>query len=783
MEDSGTAKKSEEEHQCENGEPSWDSEWRDLKAKGDQAFREGRFSDARAAFSSALDCLDEMQLKGQGTEVLLADARVRLLGNRSLAASKCIDWEAAALDAVKALRVVPVDDKLVCKMFFRLGSAAQGLALNLQAIAAFEAGLRLEPGNAELLDRLRGVQSSPPVNGTSSVSGRVLEEINAVLELRGEARDQSKPGKKAGEVITISSDEDVSRSFEDMEDEGDGEDVVELLESTAEDEEAPIVVSEDAASSQGRRAGSPPAEGDASSAAPPEEGGHAAPPGESEAPNVADSTLSNEALAEEKKAEGNAFYKAGRYADAWRSYTEALGFAPDSAALHGNRAAAGIYCGHYQDAVADSLRATALDPTYTRGIARAAKAFVCMGKMDEAVAKYEEALRTDPGNTALRDELRKAKEIRAHIDAGKSALEAGNHGKAIHHAELTKRMAAPKVETAQMLFVEALIASGRVAQAVSEARGLTCYGDGNAPEVLQLRARALYLSGNMDMALRIYEEALRRDPDCSPAIKKGLKRLRVQQSSKEAGNEAFRRGQWKEAHAQYTRALDADPELKTVFAVQVLCNRSAAALRLDRAEEALQDAETAVGWDERHAKAYLRRAAALMKLEKFQEAVNDYERVRELDPDTNGLDELVRKAKLELKKSLRVDYYKVLGVCKDAGDADIKKAYRKAALKEHPDKVPLEEREAAEKRFKLLGEAHAILSDPRKRQQYDAGWSAEEINQGMSEQEGHGFRGAGMDDIYEQMFFGGAGMRGGGMGFGGIPRQRGCGGYGYYARR
>eukprot|EP00933_Yihiella_yeosuensis_P041519 TRINITY_DN35907_c0_g1_i1.p1 TRINITY_DN35907_c0_g1~~TRINITY_DN35907_c0_g1_i1.p1 ORF type:complete len:362 (+),score=101.76 TRINITY_DN35907_c0_g1_i1:63-1088(+) len=63
------------------------------------------------------------------------------------------------------------------------------------------------------------------------------------------------------------------------------------------------------------------------------------------------------------------------------------------------------------------------------------------------------------------------------------------------------------------------------------------------------------------------------------------------------------------------------------------------------------------------------------------------------------------------------DYYKVLGVSKAAGDAEIKKAYRKLALKFHPDKNPGSKQ--AEERFKEIAEAYSTLSDAAKRRQYD----------------------------------------------------------------
>ena len=62
------------------------------------------------------------------------------------------------------------------------------------------------------------------------------------------------------------------------------------------------------------------------------------------------------------------------------------------------------------------------------------------------------------------------------------------------------------------------------------------------------------------------------------------------------------------------------------------------------------------------------------------------------------------------------DFYKILGIKKDATDAEIKKAYRKLALKWHPDKNP-NNREEAEEKFKKINEAYSVLSDKNKRRQ------------------------------------------------------------------
>ena len=73
-----------------------------------------------------------------------------------------------------------------------------------------------------------------------------------------------------------------------------------------------------------------------------------------------------------------------------------------------------------------------------------------------------------------------------------------------------------------------------------------------------------------------------------------------------------------------------------------------------------------------------------MDLEMFDDAVRDYELANKMDRGNQEVRQLLQQAKLELKKSKRKDYYKILGVTKDANDDDIKKAYRKRALVHHP---------------------------------------------------------------------------------------------------
>ena len=108
---------------------------------------------------------------------------------------------------------------------------------------------------------------------------------------------------------------------------------------------------------------------------------------------------------------------------------------------------------------------------------------------------------------------------------------------------------------------------------------------------------------------------------------------------------------------------------------------------MKKLKESIQDCTSALELDEKYFKAILRRAKSYMDLEMYDEAVRDYESANKMDRGNQEVRQLLQQAKLELKKSKRKDYYKILGVGKDANDDEIKKAYRKRALVHHPGKI------------------------------------------------------------------------------------------------
>ncbi|KAL3028495.1 hypothetical protein AAZX31_03G117000 [Glycine max] len=226
---------------------------------------------------------------------------------------------------------------------------------------------------------------------------------------------------------------------------------------------------------------------------------------------------------------------------------------------------------------------------------------------------------------------------------------------------------------------------------------------------------------------------------------------------KRAGNENFKSGKYMEAVENYTAALSCNVKSRPFMAI-CFCNRAAAHQSLGQIADAIADCSVAIALDGNYAKAISRRATLHEMVRDYEQAACDLkrliavletqsnERAKQSDSPSgsNGVKEL-RQAHQRLlsvedqaKKGTPLDVYLILGIKSADTATDIKKAYHKAALRHHPDKagqllarsevgdegqlwkeISQEVYKDADKLFKMIGEAYAVLSDPAKRSEYD----------------------------------------------------------------
>ncbi|KAF2680294.1 TPR-like protein [Lentithecium fluviatile CBS 122367] len=471
--------------------------------------------------------------------------------------------------------------------------------------------------------------------------------------------------------------------------------------------------------------------------------------------------------AEEYKAAGNKFFKIKDFPAAIKEYSKAIEADPANATYYSNRAAALMSANRFIEALEDCKKADELDPGNMKIVLRMGRLYTSLGRPDEALAAFRSI------NATAKD-MQAALSMQHHLKTAQDTLKSGGSGSmiiyALNEAERSLGAGAERPRKWTLMRGEAQLRMGNP-NAIGEAQNIAMNllrSNNQDPDALVLRGRALYAQGENDKAITHFRQAHNCDPDYKEAVTY-LRMVTKLEKTKKDGNDAFKSGRFQEAIDLYTKALDVDPSNKNTNS-KLLQNRALCYTRLKKWTEAIADCDKALELDPGYTKARKTRAKALGEGGNWEEAVREYKAIHEANPSEPGIAKEIRDAELELKKSKRKDYYKILGIEKDATEPEIKKAYRKLAIVHHPDKNPGDEHAA--ERFKEIQEAHETLSDSQKRARYDSGEDlidpSEMFGGGGG---GGGFPGgmggaAGIDpEILFSMFGGGGGM--GGMGGGG----------------
>jgi DnaJ family protein C protein 7 len=336
-----------------------------------------------------------------------------------------------------------------------------------------------------------------------------------------------------------------------------------------------------------------------------------------------------------------------------------------------------------------------------------------LGRVYTSLGRPDEALQVYNSINATAKDMQPAMLMKKNLDMAEQTSKDGGGGSmviyALNEAEKGLGIGVDRPRKWQLLRGEAHLRMGNV-NALGEAQNVAMSmlrNNNQDPDALVLRGRVLYAQGENDKAIQHFRQALSCDPDFKDAVK-NLRMVQKLERMKEEGNTAFKSSRFQEAIDTYGKALEVDPSNKLTNS-KILQNRALCHTKQKSWSSAIADCDRALELDPSYTKARKTRAKALGESGKWQEAVRELKAIQEENPSEPNIAKDIRNAELEEKKALRKDYYKILGIEKDATEQQIKKAYRKLAIVHHPDKNPGDE-EAAE-RFKEIQEAHETLSD------------------------------------------------------------------------
>ncbi|KAI3471716.1 hypothetical protein Pfo_028366 [Paulownia fortunei] len=474
---------------------------------------------------------------------------------------------------------------------------------------------------------------------------------------------------------------------------------------------------------------------------------------------------------------GNQAYHAGKLSKAEEFYSMGINSVPHVSTLgysmkplllcYSNRAATRMSLGRMREAIGDCTKAAELDPNFLKVTLRAGNCYLVLGEVEDAIQCYTKCLSLGT-EVCLDREL----QLKLLMACKRQRVAEYMHQSAKLLQEGTDNAASSALgNIAEALSISRY--SGRLLQMKGEALCILRMYD----EVIQLCEQTLdiakknfgawhlqtkshYRLGRLDLALDLIEKQEKmpissRSGDVTQESSIVLAAtIRELLCLKRSGNEAFNSGRYTEAIEDYTAAISKSFESRPFMAI-CFCNRAAAYQSVSQIVDAIADCSLAIALDENYQKAISRRATLHEMIRDYKQAAYDLQRLISLlesqsqtktqqydsqSRSSGGSVRDLRRARRRLslveekaKKEIPLDLYLILGIKASDAESEIKKAYRKAALRHHPDKAGQvlvrsdvgddgtlwkdfgeKIHKDADRLFKIIGEAYAVLSDPSK---------------------------------------------------------------------
>ncbi|XP_024984367.1 uncharacterized protein LOC112520288 isoform X1 [Cynara cardunculus var. scolymus] len=502
--------------------------------------------------------------------------------------------------------------------------------------------------------------------------------------------------------------------------------------------------------------------------------------------STASASIAAEETCEKWRLRGNQAYASGDLAKADDYYTQGLNSVSQTEKsksclralmlCYSNRAATRIALGRMREALNDCLMAAAIDPNFLKVQVRAAHCYLAIGEVENASLQYMKCLQS--GNDVCVDR-------KLLVEASEGLEKAQIVAECMKQYTELPRRTSDDLECALRVIDKALQISSyseqllqmkadillmlrRYEQAIQMCEQTLSSAEMDTPRSSSswrpsLIVKSYFYLGRLEEALEFIKKQ-----ESSGHITERLGSMSLESliplaetvrellSRKAAGNEAYKSGKYAEAVEHYTAALSCSVESRP-FAAICFCNRAAAYRALGQIADAIADCSLAIALDPTYLKALSRRASYYEMIRDYGQAAIDLRRLVSLLTSqieekgilsgvldkSSGMNEL-RQTQLRLynieeesRKEIPLNMYLILGVEPNAAASEVKKAYRKAALKHHPDKAALSLSRSdngddglwkeiaenvykdADRLFKMIGEAYAVLSNPSKRSRYD----------------------------------------------------------------
>jgi len=437
---------------------------------------------------------------------------------------------------------------------------------------------------------------------------------------------------------------------------------------------------------------------------------------------------------------GDKALSAGDKKKAISYYSKVIAIEPNNELNYWKRASAHMRFRATHSALNDLDKAIELDPKMTKAYLNRARLRSKEGDCRGAKSDYEAVLHLKPKKKGIAEKIAKLVHCAQLLDEVDSALRTGDCGRA--KPALDELIDSPQGDSIsnRMKRANCAISLGDFQIAMLDTRKILS-ADKNNLEAIALRGHAYYMLGDTQIAVNHFKEGLRSDPG-HKKLKMLFRHVKKVLKQGDIAEKLMGENKFKEAGERYEQAFKLDPN-HPVNALKFRYKRCEAFSKHAKAESdsstegkatkettntAISACEQAISKEDTESSTYTELICLLADAKgaggNWEAAIKDLEIAIQRERSHKIMEQL-EHAKRKLKMEKRKDYYQILGVARNANDKEIKKAFRKLALKFHPDKVSPDEQEEAEARFRDIGEAYEVLTDSEKRGRYDRGEDVE----------------------------------------------------------
>ncbi|XP_068124030.1 dnaJ homolog subfamily C member 3 [Hyperolius riggenbachi] len=418
---------------------------------------------------------------------------------------------------------------------------------------------------------------------------------------------------------------------------------------------------------------------------------------------------------------GKKLLAAGQLADALSHFHSAIDGDPDNYLAYYRRATAYLAMGKSKAAIPDLSRVIELKPDFTSARLQRGQLLLKQGKLDEAKEDFEKVLNSNPSDqekSKATIQLAKSDEIQRYRSQGIAAYNQRDYATAESLLDIVLETCVWDAEIRE-LRAECYINQGEPGKAITDLKAASKLKSDNTGAFYKV-SRIYYELGDHDLSLSEIRECLKLDPDHKDCFAhyKQVKKLNKQIQSAE---ELIQQGRYEDAVGKYEAVVKTEPNVPyyTALVQERKCHCYA---KNQQSSDAIRECTEFLQKEPGSVNALKDRAEAYIQEEKYEEAIRDYETAQQHSENDKEIKESLEKAQRLLKQSQKRDYYKILGVKRNAKKQEIIKAYRKLAQQWHPDNFQdEEEKKKAEKKFIDIASAKEVLTDPEKRSRFDAG--------------------------------------------------------------